>query len=251
MADQRIQYTEYMVGASHPTKADTLNRHANIEHNTDGTHKMTDGAAGVLYYHDGTRLVALPAGATTKILVGGGAGAPVWTTATGTGEPVRQTSPTLVTPALGTPASGDLRNCSVATEALKGATVYAGTTKALAGTDTASAMTPADVAAVKVDERTHDVINVVEDLSYLPPVTFTWDPGSLLDGAGETSAAVPYPGATLGGVSVQAIAPYDLQGITCNAYVDAANSCKVRLQNETVGTIDLASGTWTLQARRV
>jgi hypothetical protein len=82
-------------------------------------------------------------------------------------------------------------------------------------------------------------------------VTFTWDPGSLLDGAGETSAAVPYPGATLGGVSVQAIAPYDLQGITCNAYVDAANSCKVRLQNETGGTIDLASGTWTLQARRV
>ena len=112
-------------------------------------------------------------------------------------------------------------------------------------------MTPADVAAVKVDERTHDVINIVEDLSYLPPVTFTWNPGSLADGAGETSAAVPYPGATLGGVSVQAIAPYDLQGITCNAYVDAANSCKVRLQNETGGTIDLASGTWTLQARRV
>ena len=94
-------------------------------------------------------------------------------------------------------------------------------------------------------------INIVEDLSYLPPVTFTWDPGSLIDGAGVTSDAIPYSGATLGGVSVQAIAPYDLQGITCNAYVDAANSCKVRLQNETGGTIDLASGTWTLQARRV
>ncbi len=96
-----------------------------------------------------------------------------------------------------------------------------------------------------------DCTNLVEDLSYLPPVTFTWNPGSLADGAGETSAAVPYPGATLGGVSVQAIAPYDLQGITCNAWVDAANSCKVRLQNETAGTIDLASGTWTLQARRI
>ena len=96
-----------------------------------------------------------------------------------------------------------------------------------------------------------DCTNLVEDLSYLPPVTFVWDPGSLADGAGETSAAVPYPGATLGGVSVQAIAPYDLQGITCNAWVDAANSCKVRLQNETAGTIDLASGTWTLQARRI
>jgi len=88
---------------------------------------------------------ALAAGAATKILVGGGASDPVWTEATGSGAPVRATSPTLVTPALGTPASGDLRNCSAPTEALKGVTVYAGTTKALAGTDTASAMTPADV----------------------------------------------------------------------------------------------------------
>lgn len=54
----------------------------------------------------------LAAGATTEILVGGGASAlPVWTTATGTGAPVRATSPTLVTPALGTPASGNLANC--------------------------------------------------------------------------------------------------------------------------------------------
>lgn len=52
-------------------------------------------------------------GATTKILVGGGAAAlPVWTTATGSGAPVRATSPTLVTPHLGTPASGTLTNCS-------------------------------------------------------------------------------------------------------------------------------------------
>ena len=32
--------------------------------------------------------------------------------ATGSGAPVRATSPTLVTPALGTPASGDLSNCT-------------------------------------------------------------------------------------------------------------------------------------------
>ena len=43
----------------------------------------------------------LAAGATTEILVGGGAAAPVWTTATGTGAPVRATSPTLVTPVIG------------------------------------------------------------------------------------------------------------------------------------------------------
>lgn len=55
----------------------------------------------------------LAAGATTEILVGGGASAlPVWTTATGSGAPVRATSPTLVTPALGTPSSGNLSSCT-------------------------------------------------------------------------------------------------------------------------------------------
>jgi len=48
----------------------------------------------------------LASGATTEVLVGGGASAlPVWTTATGTGAPVRATSATLVTPALGTPSA--------------------------------------------------------------------------------------------------------------------------------------------------
>lgn len=55
----------------------------------------------------------LATGATTQILVGGGASAlPVWTTATGSGSPVRATSPTLVTPALGTPSSGTLTSCT-------------------------------------------------------------------------------------------------------------------------------------------
>ena len=54
----------------------------------------------------------LATGATTEILVGGGASAlPVWTTATGTGAPVRANSPSLVTPALGTPSAGNLSNC--------------------------------------------------------------------------------------------------------------------------------------------
>lgn len=55
----------------------------------------------------------LSAGLTTEILVGGGASAlPVWTAATGSGSPVRATSPTLVTPVLGTPTSGTLTNCT-------------------------------------------------------------------------------------------------------------------------------------------
>jgi hypothetical protein len=48
----------------------------------------------------------LASGATTDLLVGGGASAlPVWTTATGTGAPVRAGSPTLTTPNLGTPST--------------------------------------------------------------------------------------------------------------------------------------------------
>lgn len=44
----------------------------------------------------------LAAGATTELLVGGGASAlPVWTTATGTGAPVRAGTPTLTTPVIG------------------------------------------------------------------------------------------------------------------------------------------------------
>lgn len=39
MADLRPQYTEEAVGANHPTKADTINRAYNVEHDVDGTHK--------------------------------------------------------------------------------------------------------------------------------------------------------------------------------------------------------------------
>ena len=48
MADQRIQYAEEVVGAGHPTKADTLNRRGDVEHATDGTHKLPTVADAVL-----------------------------------------------------------------------------------------------------------------------------------------------------------------------------------------------------------
>jgi len=51
---------------------------------------------------------SLAQGATTEILVGGGAALPVWTTATGTGAPVRATSPVLVTPTLGAASATSL-----------------------------------------------------------------------------------------------------------------------------------------------
>jgi len=74
----------------------------------------------------------------------------------------------------------------------------------------------------------------------------TWDPGSLADGVGETSAAITVTGAALGDF-VLVSAPYDLQGITCNGYVSDIGAVKIRLQNETGDTIDLASGTFYIR----
>lgn len=56
----------------------------------------TSAAAGKMIYSDADGdFVYLTAGTTSQILVGGGAAAPVWTTATGTGAPVRANAPTL------------------------------------------------------------------------------------------------------------------------------------------------------------
>lgn len=48
MADQRALYTEEAVGAGHPTKTDTINRLALVEHENDGTHKTAIQAAAVI-----------------------------------------------------------------------------------------------------------------------------------------------------------------------------------------------------------
>ena len=63
----------------------------------------------------------LAAGATTQILVGGGASAlPVWTTATGTGAPVRATSPALVTPSLGVATATSINGATITSGSLNG-----------------------------------------------------------------------------------------------------------------------------------
>jgi len=110
-----------------------------------------------------------------------------------------------------------------------------------------AALTAAQVLAGFVNETE----NVVEDLSWLPPVMFTWDPAELVDAAGETSSGQTVPGATLGATSIQIVAPYDLQDCTVTGYVQANNTVEARIQNESGGTINFASGTWLIQARRV
>lgn len=69
----------------------------------------------------------------------------------------------------------------------------------------------------------------------------TYDPGSLADGAGETTT-VTVTGAALGDMAICSFS-LDLQGMTQTAYVSAANTVSVRTQNESGGLLDLASGT--------
>ena len=76
--------------------------------------------------------------------------------------------------------------------------------------------------------------------------SITWDPASLVDGAGETSSAITITGAVLGDF-IAVSAPYDMQGILASGYVSATNTARIRVQNETGGTIDLASGTWKVR----
>jgi len=81
---------------------------------TGETAKLTTGAAAgnILISDADGDLGYLSAGANTEILVGGGAANPVWTTATGSGSPVRAIAPTLSTPNIGTPSAGVLTNCT-------------------------------------------------------------------------------------------------------------------------------------------
>lgn len=73
--------------------------------------------------------------------------------------------------------------------------------------------------------------------------SFTYDPASLVDGAGETSGDITVPGAAFGDF-VLISAPYALQGITVTGYVKSAGVISIRVQNESGGTIDLANGAW-------
>ena len=69
----------------------------------------------------------------------------------------------------------------------------------------------------------------------------TLDVASLADGAGATST-VAVTGAALGDFVLVSLG-VDLAGITVTAYVSAADVVSVRVQNESGGTVDLASTT--------
>lgn len=73
----------------------------------------------------------------------------------------------------------------------------------------------------------------------------TWDVGNLADGAGETKSFT-VTGAALGDIAFASV-PKDLQDMTVTAYVQAANTVEVRVQNESGGAINLASAIWKVR----
>lgn len=76
--------------------------------------------------------------------------------------------------------------------------------------------------------------------------TLVFDPPNLLPNTGTISAAIAITGAAFGDF-VMVSAPYDLQGITATAYVDAAASVRISLYNGTAGAINLGNGSWKVK----
>ena len=83
------------------------------------------------------------------------------------------------------------------------------------------------------------------DIDTIFAIQATINPSSLIDGAGETVTVSNVSGATLGDFVLVA-PPYDLVGIIVTGWVSANSTVKIRIQNETGGTVDLASGIWRI-----
>ena len=81
-------------------------------------------------------------------------------------------------------------------------------------------------------------------------VTCTLDAASLADGAGE-SDTVAVPGVALGDMVLGFSTGVDRAGITITGYVSAADTVVLRVQNESGGTVDLASTTVKLVVARL
>ena len=76
-------------------------------------------------------------------------------------------------------------------------------------------------------------------------VRATLNADSLSDGAGVT-VTVAVPGVALGDMVLSASLAVDVAGLIVTAYVSAADTVSIRFQNETGGTVDLASATLRL-----
>lgn len=79
----------------------------------------------------------------------------------------------------------------------------------------------------------------------------TFDPPSLATGVAAVSSAIPVTGVKFGDrIIIFPPTTYTTQGVEFTGFVDAVDSVKIISRNPTGGTIDLASGTFTIQAIR-
>lgn len=100
-----------------------------------------------------------------------------------------------------------------------------------------------------VAETLLDEINILRG-QIIGTGSVVWDPASMANATGLTSANIAVTGAAFGDF-VDVAAPYSLAGITATAYVAAAGQVAVRLHNGTGAAVNLASGTWTVCVRRL
>lgn len=167
-------------------------------------------------------------GATTEVLVGGGAVAlPVWTTATGSGAPVRATSPVLVSPELGTPASGVATNLTGTASGLTAGnvTTNANLTGPVTSSGNATTIADAELAALA------GLTSAVDSLPYFTGsgtaslATFTAAGRALVDDADaaaqRATLGITVPGLTyLNSGSVSAAATLDIVMTTYTTYAN-------------------------------
>ena len=73
-------------------------------------------------------------------------------------------------------------------------------------------------------------------------VVATLNASSLADGVGETNT-IAVPGVKLGDIVLNVSMGVDVSGISITPYVSAADVVSIRFQNESGGTLDLASTT--------
>jgi hypothetical protein len=73
-------------------------------------------------------------------------------------------------------------------------------------------------------------------------VSATLNASSLTDGTGETNT-IAVPGVALGDIVLNVSMGVDVSGLSITPYVSAANVVSIRFQNESGGTLDLASTT--------
>lgn len=101
----------------------------------------------------------------------------------------------------------------------------------------------ADVAAIRVDHAAlkADAERIRLLVGGLIRGSATYDTASLNDGAGATTT-VTATGAALGDFALVSLG-LDVAGITVTGYVSATDTVAVRIQNESGGTLDLASTT--------